>query len=87
MGAQAGTLTFMVGGDHGDLDRARPILEVMGRNVFHAGPAGNGQAAKVCNNLLAGISMIAVSEVKGVTAQADPHHPLSKPGKGNGGHH
>ncbi|MCJ2116297.1 MULTISPECIES: 3-hydroxyisobutyrate dehydrogenase [unclassified Methylobacterium] len=62
MGAQAGTLTFMVGGDHGDLDRARPILETMGRNVFHAGPAGNGQAAKVCNNLLAGISMIAVSE-------------------------
>ena len=62
MGAQAGTLTFMVGGEAADLDRARPILQAMGRNVFHAGPAGNGQAAKVCNNLLAGISMIAVSE-------------------------
>ncbi|MDP4026650.1 3-hydroxyisobutyrate dehydrogenase [Methylobacterium sp. NEAU 140] len=62
MGAQAGTLTFMVGGEVGALDRARPILQAMGRNVFHAGPAGNGQAAKVCNNLLAGISMIAVSE-------------------------
>ena len=62
MGAQAGTLTFMVGGEASDLDRARPIFQAMGRNVFHAGPAGNGQAAKVCNNLLAGISMIAVSE-------------------------
>jgi 3-hydroxyisobutyrate dehydrogenase len=62
MGAQAGTLTFMVGGEAAVLDRVRPVLEAMGRNVFHAGPAGNGQAAKVCNNLLAGISMIAVSE-------------------------
>lgn len=62
MGAEAGTLTFMIGGEAADLDRARPILEGMGRNVFHAGPAGNGQAAKICNNLLAGISMIAVSE-------------------------
>jgi 3-hydroxyisobutyrate dehydrogenase len=62
MGAQAGTLTFMVGGEATDLERARPVLQAMGRNVFHAGPAGNGQAAKVCNNLLAGISMIAVSE-------------------------
>ncbi|WP_407658641.1 3-hydroxyisobutyrate dehydrogenase [Methylobacterium planeticum] len=62
MGAEAGTLTFMVGGAPSDLDRARPILEAMGRNIFHAGAAGNGQAAKICNNLLAGISMIAVSE-------------------------
>lgn len=62
MGAQAGTLTFMVGGEARDLDRARPIFQAMGRNIFHAGSAGNGQAAKVCNNLLAGISMIAVSE-------------------------
>lgn len=62
MGAEAGTLTFMVGGAAADLDRARPILAAMGRNIFHAGDAGNGQAAKICNNLLAGISMIAVSE-------------------------
>lgn len=62
MGAQAGTLTFMVGGEEASLVRARPILSAMGQNIFHAGPAGNGQAAKVCNNLLAGISMIAVSE-------------------------
>lgn len=62
MGAQAGTLTFMVGGERVDFDRARPVLAAMGRNLVHAGPAGNGQAAKLCNNLLAGISMIAVSE-------------------------
>lgn len=62
MGAQAGTLTFMVGGRAEDLERARPILSAMGRNLFHAGDAGSGQAAKICNNLLAGISMIAVSE-------------------------
>lgn len=61
-GAEAGTLTFMVGGEEGDLDRARPLLEAMGRNVVHAGGAGNGQAAKICNNLILGISMIAVSE-------------------------
>ena len=62
MGAQAGTLTFMVGGEEADFERARPILAAMGRNIVRAGPAGNGQAAKICNNLLAGISMIAVSE-------------------------
>lgn len=62
MGAQAGTLTFMVGGEAADFERARPVLAAMGRNFVHAGPAGNGQAAKICNNLLAGISMIAVSE-------------------------
>jgi len=62
MGSQAGTLTFMVGGEAEHFERARPILEGMGRNFFHAGAAGAGQAAKICNNLLAGISMIAVSE-------------------------
>lgn len=62
VGAEAGTLTFMVGGAEGDLARARPLFGAMGRNVFHAGEAGSGQAAKICNNLLAGISMIAVSE-------------------------
>jgi len=60
--ANAGTLTFMVGGDSADLDRATPILQAMGKNVFHAGPSGNGQAAKTANNMLLGISMIATSE-------------------------
>jgi 3-hydroxyisobutyrate dehydrogenase len=61
-GASAGTLTFMVGGDDNDFLRAKPILEVMGKRIIHAGPAGNGQVAKICNNMILGVSMIAVSE-------------------------
>ncbi len=61
-GAEAGTLTFMVGGSDQAFARAKPFLEVMGRNVIHAGGPGNGQAAKVCNNMILGISMIALSE-------------------------
>ena len=61
-GAEAGTLTFMVGGAPAPFERARPLLDVMGGNVFHAGGPGNGQAAKMCNNMILGISMIAVSE-------------------------
>lgn len=69
MGAEAGTLTFMVGGEAADLERARGVLEGMGRRIFHAGEAGGGQAAKLCNNLLAGISMIAVSEAFALARQ------------------
>jgi 3-hydroxyisobutyrate dehydrogenase len=61
-GAQAGTLTFMVGGTEDAFARARPILEAMGKTIVHAGGAGNGQAAKICNNMILGVSMIAVSE-------------------------
>jgi 3-hydroxyisobutyrate dehydrogenase len=61
-GAEAGTLTFMVGGSDGGFARAAPILEAMGKTVVHAGGPGNGQAAKICNNMVLGISMIAVSE-------------------------
>ena len=61
-GAAAGTLTFMVGGSDAAFARAQPLLDVMGRNVVHAGGAGNGQVAKVCNNMILGISMIALSE-------------------------
>ncbi|MEN6542912.1 3-hydroxyisobutyrate dehydrogenase [Parvibaculum sp.] len=61
-GAEAGTLTFMVGGKEEAFARAKPIIEKMGKNIFHAGAAGNGQVAKVCNNMILGISMIAVSE-------------------------
>lgn len=60
--AMAGTLTFMVGGNENDFQRAKPILAAMGKKIFHAGPSGCGQAAKICNNLILGISMIAVSE-------------------------
>jgi 3-hydroxyisobutyrate dehydrogenase len=61
-GAEAATLTFMVGGSDEAFARAKPILEQMGKTIVHAGGAGNGQAAKICNNMILGISMIAVSE-------------------------
>ncbi len=61
-GAAAGTLTFMVGGPAGSFEMAKPVLEAMGANIVHTGAAGNGQAAKICNNMILGISMIAVSE-------------------------
>jgi 3-hydroxyisobutyrate dehydrogenase len=73
-GAIAGTLTFMVGGDAKDLERARPVLETMGANIFHAGAAGAGQTAKICNNMLLGILMIGTSEALalGVANGLDP---------------
>jgi len=61
-GATAGTLTFMVGGGAPAFARAKPILEKMGKNIVHAGASGNGQAAKICNNMILGVSMIAVCE-------------------------
>ena len=61
-GAAAATLTFMVGGSELAFDRALPILQHMGKAIVHAGGAGNGQAAKICNNMILGVSMIAVSE-------------------------
>jgi len=61
-GATAGTLTFMVGGGDAAFAKAKPILEKMGKNIVHAGASGNGQAAKICNNMILGVSMIAVSE-------------------------
>lgn len=61
-GAAAGTLTFMVGGDAATLERARPVLSAMGKNLFHAGPDGAGQVAKVCNNQLLAVQMIGTAE-------------------------
>ncbi|KCZ93191.1 3-hydroxyisobutyrate dehydrogenase [Hyphomonas johnsonii] len=61
-GADAGTLTFMVGGPDDGFARAKPLLEAMGKNIFHAGGSGNGQAAKIANNMLLGISMIGTAE-------------------------
>jgi 3-hydroxyisobutyrate dehydrogenase len=62
VGATAGTLTFMVGGAEADVREVEPLLEVMGRRVVHCGEGGTGQAAKACNNMLLGISMIGVGE-------------------------
>jgi len=61
-GAQSGSLTFMVGGPDEAFERAQPLLEKMGKTIVHAGGAGNGQAAKICNNMILGASMIVVSE-------------------------
>ena len=61
-GAQAGTLTFMVGGGDRTFERAKPVLEAMGKTIIQAGAAGSGQAAKICNNMMLGVSMIAVCE-------------------------
>ena len=61
-GAAAGTLTFMVGGDGADFTRAAPLFEIMGQKAVHCGAAGNGQAAKICNNMILGITMIGTCE-------------------------
>ena len=73
-GAIAGTLTFMIGGSNANLERARPLLEKMGANIFHAGAVGAGQTAKICNNMLLGILMAGTSEAiaLGVANGLDP---------------
>ena len=73
-GAIAGTLTFIVGGAPADLERARPLLEKMGKNIFHAGAAGAGQVAKIANNMLLGIAMAGTAEALalGVANGLDP---------------
>jgi 3-hydroxyisobutyrate dehydrogenase len=62
VGAENATLTFMCGGSEAGFARAEPILKAMGKTIVHAGGPGNGQAAKICNNMILGISMIAVCE-------------------------
>ena len=61
-GAAAASLTFMVGGSAAGFARALPVLQAIGKTIVHTGPAGSGQAAKICNNMILGVSMIAVSE-------------------------
>ena len=61
-GAESGQLTFMVGGSDPAFERAQPLLDIMGKAVIHAGAAGNGQVAKVCNNMILGITMLGISE-------------------------
>ncbi|WP_193552880.1 MULTISPECIES: 3-hydroxyisobutyrate dehydrogenase [Xanthomonas] len=73
-GAAAGTLTFIVGGDANVLERARPVLEAMGKNIFHVGDNGAGQVAKLCNNMALGVIMAATGEALalGVAQGLDP---------------
>lgn len=73
-GAKAGTLTFICGGAEDAFNKARPILEAMGKNIFHAGDHGSGQVAKICNNMLLAILMAGTSEALalGVKNGLDP---------------
>lgn len=73
-GAVAGTLSFMCGGEAADVESAREVLQHLGSNVFHAGPAGAGQTAKVCNNMLLAVHMIGTTEALqlGVDNGLDP---------------
>ncbi|XKE47183.1 3-hydroxyisobutyrate dehydrogenase [Halomonas organivorans] len=73
-GAKAGTLTFIVGGEAAGFDQAKPVLEGMGKNIFHAGEIGAGQVAKICNNMLLGILMSGTAEALalGVKNGLDP---------------
>jgi len=61
-GAQGGTLTFMVGGSEAAFTKAKPLFDIMGQKAVHCGPSGNGQAAKICNNMILGVTMIATCE-------------------------
>ena len=61
-GAQAGTLTFMAGGSEQAFAAVKPLFDIMGQKAVHCGPAGNGQAAKICNNMILGVTMIATCE-------------------------
>jgi 3-hydroxyisobutyrate dehydrogenase len=74
-GAAAGALTFIVGGEAETLKQANAVLGKMGKNIFHAGPAGSGQVAKICNNMLLGILMAGTAEALnlGVAHGLDPH--------------
>ncbi|MBO9685410.1 MAG: 3-hydroxyisobutyrate dehydrogenase [Mitsuaria chitosanitabida] len=73
-GAAAGTLTFIVGGDAAALERARPVLQAMGKNIFHMGASGAGQVAKLCNNMALGVIMAVTGEALalGVAHGLDP---------------
>ena len=73
-GAQAGTLTFIVGGTAADFAKANPVLQAMGKHCFHAGDVGAGQVAKICNNMLLSILMIGTSEAlqMGINNGLDP---------------
>ncbi|MDQ7080902.1 MAG: NAD(P)-dependent oxidoreductase, partial [Paracoccaceae bacterium] len=61
-GAQAGTLTFMAGGSDAAFDKAKPLFDIMGQKAVHCGPSGNGQAAKICNNMILGATMLVTCE-------------------------
>lgn len=86
-GAQAATLTFMIGGDREDFERARPVFEALGKNIHHVGPSGSGTVIKLVNQLLVGIHTSAASEAVAfaVKAGANPRAVLEVIGSSYGG--
>ena len=87
MGAKNGTLTFLVGGSKEAFNLAKPLLEIMGKNIFHAGELGCGNGAKICNNMALGISMIGASEAlmlaKRLKIDIKKVHEIMKSASGN----
>ena len=87
MGAKNGTLTFLVGGSKEAFKQAKPLLQIMGKNIFHAGELGCGNGAKICNNLALGISMIGASEAlmlaKRLKIDIKKVHEIMKNASGN----
>ena len=74
--AKKGMLAFLVGGLEKNYTRAKPLLECMGKNIIHCGDNGNGQAAKICNNMLLGISMIGTSEALQLAIRSVDNHVM-----------
>ncbi len=68
-GAEAGSLTFMVGGEAKEVEAVKPVLQCMGKNIVHCGASGNGQVAKICNNLMLAIEMIGTAEGMALAAK------------------
>ena len=87
MGAKNATLTFLVGGSKDAFNLAKPLLEIMGKNIFHAGESGCGNGAKICNNMALGISMIGASEAlmlaKRLNIDIKKVHEIMKNASGN----
>ncbi len=86
-GAEAGTLSIMVGGEAADVARAKPIFDVIGKSVVHCGPVGYGQLTKLCNQILCGLNLLAVSEAMVFASKAglDVHVMLEAVSKGAAG--
>ncbi len=86
-GAEAGTLSIMVGGEEADVERARPIFEVLGKSLVHCGPVGNGQLTKLCNQILCGMNLLGVCEAIAFAQRAglDPRTMLEAVSTGAAG--
>ncbi len=86
-GAEAGTLSIMVGGDEADVARARPIFDAIGKTVVHCGPIGHGQLTKLCNQVICGLNLLAISEALTLAGKAglDPSIMLEAVSKGAAG--